>query len=149
PSGYWTFLNFPKRDYVADRGESQYRRGMYTFWQRTFPHPSLIAFDAPSREVCTADRPRAHTAQQALVLLNGTTCSEPARAHAATVLRDGGSRDEDRLAFAYRQVLGRTPRKAEVDLLLPLLNRHLEQYRGDQSAVGGLLNVGLAPLDKA
>src|SRR5581483_5956116 len=65
PAGYWAYLNFPKREYVPDKGEAQYRRGVYTFWQRTFPHPGLIAFDAPSREECTADRPRSNTPQQA------------------------------------------------------------------------------------
>ena len=54
PAGYWAHLNFPKREYQNDHGEGLYRRGMYTFWQRTFLHPSLLAFDAPSREECTA-----------------------------------------------------------------------------------------------
>ena len=48
PEGYWENLNFPPRDYTADRGEAQYRRGLYVWWQRTFLHPSLLAFDAPS-----------------------------------------------------------------------------------------------------
>lgn len=44
PDGYWDFLNFPKRQYVPDQGEDQYRRGLYTYWQRTLFHPSLQAF---------------------------------------------------------------------------------------------------------
>src|SRR5207249_140784 len=62
PAGYWTFLNFPRRTYVADRGPDQYRRGLYTYWQRTFLHPSLLAFDASTREECTVERPRSNTA---------------------------------------------------------------------------------------
>ena len=50
PAGYWDHLNFPKRTYEADEGDDQYRRGLYTHWQRSFLHPSLAAFDAPSRE---------------------------------------------------------------------------------------------------
>ena len=46
PAGYWSFLNFPVREWANDHGENQYRRGLYTFWQRTFLHPSLLAFDA-------------------------------------------------------------------------------------------------------
>ena len=46
PEGYWSWLNFPVRDWVHDNGENQYRRGMYTWWQRTFLHPSLLGFDA-------------------------------------------------------------------------------------------------------
>jgi hypothetical protein len=148
PAGYWAYLNFPKREYIADKGESQYRRGVYTFWQRTFPHPSLIAFDAPSREECTADRPRSNTPQQALVLLNDPTYVEAARVLAAKVLRDGGASDEERLTFAYRQVLGRKPRPAEVELLLPLLHRHIQQYKADAGAAEALLSVGQAAIDK-
>ena len=70
PEGYWAHLNFPRREYHNDHGESLYRRAMYTYWQRSFLHPSLLAFDAPSREECTANRPRSNTPLQALVLLN-------------------------------------------------------------------------------
>src|ERR1019366_723848 len=90
PAGYWEYLNFPTRTYAADRGDDQYRRGVYTYWQRSFPHPSLTAFDAPSREECTAERTRSNTPQQALVLLNDPTYVEAARVLAAKILRDGG-----------------------------------------------------------
>src|SRR5436309_7533433 len=50
PPDYWALLNFPKRDWQADHGEGLYRRGLYTYWCRTFLHPSLLAFDAPGRE---------------------------------------------------------------------------------------------------
>ena len=55
PVGYYSNLNFPKRVYAHDTGENQYRRGLYTHWQRTFLHPSMMAFDAPSRQECTAE----------------------------------------------------------------------------------------------
>ena len=70
PDGYWENLNFPKRTYPADAGDKQYRRGLYTWWQRSFLHPSMLAFDAPSREECCAERTRSNIPQQALVLLN-------------------------------------------------------------------------------
>ena len=70
PAGYYKHLNFPRRTYVASTGEDQYRRTLYTHWQRTFLHPSLRAFDAPSREECTVSRPRSNTSLQSLVLLN-------------------------------------------------------------------------------
>ena len=148
PAGYWEYLNFPTRTYEADRGDDQYRRGVYTFWQRSFPHPSLIAFDAPSREECTAERPRSNTPQQALVLLNDPTYVEAARVLAAKVLRDGSKTDEDRLAFAFRRVLGRKPRPAEGRLLLLLLEKHRQDYRTDKDAAEGLLAIGQTPVDK-
>ena len=66
PDGYWENLNFPPRVYDADRDENQYRRGLYTWWQRSFVHPSLLAFDAPTREECAAERNRSNIPQQAL-----------------------------------------------------------------------------------
>ena len=66
--------------------EELYRRGVYTFWQRSFLHPSLLAFDAPSREECAAERNRSNIPQQALVLLNDPTYVEAARAFAARIL---------------------------------------------------------------
>ncbi len=46
PAGYWDALNFPTRTWEASKGLEQYRRGLYTHWQRSFLHPSLQAFDA-------------------------------------------------------------------------------------------------------
>ena len=89
--GYWVFLNFPRRDYVADKGENQYRRALYTYWQRTFLHPSLLAFDASTREECVVQRPRSNTPLQALVLLNDPSYVEAARGLAARVIREGGA----------------------------------------------------------
>ncbi|MFM7151758.1 MAG: DUF1553 domain-containing protein, partial [Gemmataceae bacterium] len=112
----------------------------------TFPHPSLLAFDAPSREECTADRARSNTPQQALVLLNDPTYVEAARALASTILHENARDDAERLAGIYRRVLGRFPRPQEMEVLLPLLRRHREQYRADRSAVDALLSIGLTPL---
>src|SRR5205807_3896212 len=99
PAGYWTFLNFPKREYSPDHGEDQYRRGLYTYWQRTFPHPSLLAFDAPSREECTVDRPRSNTPLQAMVLLNDPSYVEAARVFAERIIRQGGQTTPGRIQF--------------------------------------------------
>ncbi|PYJ03461.1 MAG: hypothetical protein DME25_12300, partial [Verrucomicrobia bacterium] len=66
PAGYYANLQFPDRDYYPDRDERQYRRGVYAHWQRTFLHPMLANFDAPSREECTATRIVSNTPQQAL-----------------------------------------------------------------------------------
>src|SRR5690606_25670332 len=52
PAGYYAQLNFPEREYRPSKDEFQYRRGVYTHWQRQFLHPWLLAFDAPSREEC-------------------------------------------------------------------------------------------------
>src|SRR5262245_15666522 len=64
PAGYWALLNFPKREWQNDHGPNLYRRSLYTYWCRTFLHPSLAAFDAPTREECTVERPHSNTRLQ-------------------------------------------------------------------------------------
>src|SRR5262249_15870109 len=64
PPGYLAALNFPKREYSASIGTDLYRRGLYTTWQRTFLHPSLLNFDAPTREECGVNRGLSNTPLQ-------------------------------------------------------------------------------------
>jgi len=145
PPGYWVFLNFPKRDWVADKGEDQYRRGLYTYWQRTFLHPSLLAFDASTREECVVQRPRSNTPIQALVLLNDPTYVEAARIFAARMMREGGSDPRARLERGFRLALSRPPRPREVSVLLGLLAKHHDQYKRDPAAARALLGEGDTP----
>jgi hypothetical protein len=146
PAGYWQHLNFPKRDYVPDKGPSQYRRGMYTYWQRSFLHPSLLAFDAPSREECTVERVRSNTPQQALVLLNDPSYVEAARAFAENMIRKGGKDTDGRIQYAFRQALGRTAEPAEIKILTGLVTQHRKQYEADKKAADALLKVGNHPV---
>ncbi|MFO0820670.1 MAG: PSD1 and planctomycete cytochrome C domain-containing protein [Pirellulales bacterium] len=148
PDGYWENLNFPTRQYVADDGESQYRRGVYTWWQRTFLHPSLLAFDAPSREECCADRPRSNIPQQALVLLNDPTYVEAARALASQVLLEGPKDEEGRIRWAWRRALQRQPDAEELRTLSELLARRRAYYQQHSDAASQLLDVGFVPVDK-
>jgi hypothetical protein len=59
---------FSAQTYVQSHGEDLYRRGLYIYAKRSMPHPSLITFDAPTREVCTVQRPVTNTPLQALLL---------------------------------------------------------------------------------
>jgi hypothetical protein len=142
PAGYWSYLNFPKREWAADKGESLYRRSLYTWWQRTFLHPSLLAFDASTREECTAERARSNTPLQALTLLNDPIFVEAARVFAVRMIREGGSTEPERMTFAFRQALGRLPRAEETSQLSTLYQRHLAEYRADEGAARQLLLVG-------
>ena len=146
PDGYWENLNFPKRTYAADAGEAQYRRGLYVWWQRSFLHPSLLAFDAPTREECAAERTRSNIPQQALVLLNDPTYVEAARVLAARILAEGGTTTESRLAWVWQRVLQREPRRDEAKTVSALLQQHLAAYQLQQDAAKQLLGTGLAPL---
>jgi mono/diheme cytochrome c family protein len=148
PRGYWAFLNFPPREWDDAAGEDQYRRGIYTWWQRTFPQPSLLAFDAPSREECVGERTRSNVPQQALVLMNDPTYVEAARVFAARILREGGASFEDRLRWAYARALARAPREEEVRVLAALLQKHQAEYGANREAADRLAAVGLAPAPK-
>jgi hypothetical protein len=144
PERYWENLNFPTREWANDSGEGLYRRGLYTWWQRSFLHPSLLAFDAPSREECCAERTRSNIPQQALVLLNDPTYVEAARAFAARIVREGGGSPEERLAWAFQQALQRNPRPEEVRTLLPLLDKNRAVYLADATAAESVLKIGQA-----
>jgi hypothetical protein len=146
PARYWENLNFPPRDYVADGGPQEYRRGLYTWRQRTFPHPSLLAFDASSREACTAERTRSNIPQQALVLLNDPTYVEAARVFAARILKESKGSTDERLAWAWQQVLQRNPTKDELNTIGTLLTERLADYRTDAASAAALLKTGLAPV---
>jgi len=146
PEGYWEFLNFPKRTWTAAEGSNQYRRGLYTHWQRTFLHPSLLAFDAPSREECTAQRAVSNTPQAALALLNDPTFVECARKFAERTLNEPVSSDDaNRIAWAFRQAVSRTPNEAEQKLLEELLAAGRTQFAADRDAAEKLLSVGQSP----
>lgn len=145
PAGYWSQLNFPKREYQNDSGESQYRRGLYTHWQRTFLHPSMLAFDAPAREECTAKREKSNTPLQALVLLNDPTYVEAARVLAERVLRESNGETNQRIEWLFRITLARSPRELELRVLGELLSTNLSHYKDQQnSGASELLDVGLA-----
>jgi hypothetical protein len=146
PERYWENLNFPAREWANDSGEGLYRRGIYTWWQRSFLHPALLAFDAPSREECCAERTRSNIPQQALVLLNDPTYVEAARAFAARILGEGGASPEERLNWAFQEALQRKPRAEEVKTLLTVLDKNRTVYQADATAAEAVLKSGQAPV---
>ncbi len=146
PRGYWSFLNFPTREWQDDTGENLYRRGLYTHWQRQYLHPTLLAFDAPSREECTADRVRSNTPLQSLVLLNAPEFVEAARVFAEDVVKNGKT-DDDRLDYAFRKALSRSAKPAEKDALKELLAKHLADYRKAPATAKELLAIGVRSAD--
>ena len=143
PAGYWKHLNFPTREYEADMNENQYRRGLYSYWCRTFLHPSMLAFDAPSREEACVQRTRSNTPLQALVLLNDPTYVEAARKFAQNIVEQGGDLTQPRIEFAYQHALGRKPMEFEAKVMAGLLEKHLAEYRADPNAAKEILTVGL------
>jgi hypothetical protein len=142
PAGYYANLQFPDRDYYADKDERQYRRGIYMHWQRTFLHPMLANFDAPSREECTANRTVSNTPQQALTLLNDPTFVEAARVFAARLLMAPCGGDEATLDMAFEDALARPARSKEKTSLLKFLAVQRENASDDTSVASKLVHVG-------
>ncbi len=146
PAGYYANIQFPDRDYHADRDERQYRRGVYAHWQRTFLQPMLANFDAPSREECTANRTISNTPQQALTLLNDPSFVEAARVFAERMLTSGQKSDDDRLDFAFQRALARPVKPKERESLKQFLATQREYYASNFDESKKLLGGGLAPL---
>ena len=109
-----------------------------------FLHPSLLAFDAPSREECTAERTRSNIPQQALALLNDPSFVEAARAMAARVLKEAAGDDAARLGWLWREALQRQPTEAERSTLLALLAKHRAEFKADGAAASAFGKVGVA-----
>ncbi|WP_395730991.1 PSD1 and planctomycete cytochrome C domain-containing protein [Prosthecobacter sp.] len=146
PAKYWENLNFPTREWQNDSGEGLYRRGLYTWWQRSFTHPSMLAFDAPSREECVAERNRSNIPQQALVLLNDPTYVEAARVFAARMLTECSGDASQRITWAVQQALQRKPSAEELKTLSALFTQQLADYQKEPAAAAALLKTGAAPV---
>lgn len=145
PPGYYVALQFPDRDYFASDADAQWRRGVYSHWQRTFLHPMLANFDAPSRDECAAARNVSNTPQQALTLLNDPSFVEAARAFAGRILSAGARDEAARLDLAFQLALSRPPQLAERDSLTAFLAAQRAVYRADLASAKKLLRIGLAP----
>jgi Protein of unknown function (DUF1553)/Protein of unknown function (DUF1549)/Concanavalin A-like lectin/glucanases superfamily/Planctomycete cytochrome C len=140
PPGLWEELSGVA--YNPDRGESLYRRSLYTFWKRTVTPPAMATFDASAREACTVNRARTNTPLQALTLLNDVPFVEASRVLAERLLREATTPDE-RLTLAFLRVTGRRPREVELQVLRAGLERHLAHYRKNPEAAKKLLAVGM------
>lgn len=143
-------------DWQNSSGEDRYRRALYTQWRRTTPYPSMITFDAPSRNVCTVARPRTNTPLQALVTLNDPVYVEAAQALARRIVKEGGTTTPDRINYGFRLSLTRPPRKTELDRLGSLYEQVRAEYsrnvkQAEQMATDplGPLPAGMEPAELA
>jgi hypothetical protein len=146
PDGYLAALNFPKRDWSASRGDDLYRRAVYTHWQRTFLHPMLGNFDAPSREESNVNRINSNTPLQALDLLNDPIFVEAARAFGERILKEGGARLHGQIEWAFREATGRRPDNDELKILVDLHEESLTHFKDDPGDARKLLAIGDSPV---
>jgi hypothetical protein len=146
PDGYLATLNFPKREYSASHGEDLYRRGVYTLWQRTFLHPSLLNFDAPSREECTVNRVSSNTPLQALDLLNDPIYVEAARVFAENAVAKGGGNFDRQLNWIFGEALDRAPTAPERQILDKLYRDNLQRFTASPEDARKFVSVGDSPV---
>lgn len=138
PEGVWD-QPYSGVKWVESSGENRYRRGVYTFIRRTSAYPSLLTFDAPSREFCTVRRVRTNTPLQALTTLNDPVFFDAARALALRIRKEAGQTPDARAAYAFRLCLSRHPTQAELERVLAFYRQELEHYKNDPKAATDIL----------
>ena len=129
-------------DWKADKGEKQYRRGVYVYRKRRVPYASMKTFDRGSGDTCVVARAETITPLQALVLLNNPVFVEASRKLAERILTEGGDDDAARLDFAFRLCTSRAPRAEELTVLTELVTTLRKTYADDPKAAKKLLGVG-------
>jgi hypothetical protein len=141
PAGLWEQSGTGKT-YRQDTGLELYRRSLYTFWRRTAPPPSMIAFDGVSREVCVARREATLTPLQSLVLLNDPQFVEASRALAERVLRRYPRSAHDRNRDAFRALIGRLPDETEAGILAQMFEEQQQWFARHPADAAKYVNVG-------
>jgi hypothetical protein len=146
PEGLWQAAFNGQRTWATSDGADKHRRGLYTFWRRSVPYPSMSAFDAPSREICAIKRVRTNTPLQALVTLNDPVYVEAAQALARRIVREGGATADARAGRALEICLGRSARPEQVAQVVELFNSERARYASDEVAAKALATEPLGPL---
>lgn len=160
PPGIWKSISNAK--YTQDHGEMLYRRSMYTYWRRTVPPPTMMAFNAAARETCIVRSDETTTPLQALTLMNNVAFIESARFLAERILDplpnewtsqfDGHPKPIDmnqmsekirsRIRWAFRSVTSRQPTDAETHLLMDDLIAYLADFAANPESAKQLLDIG-------
>ncbi|MCH2081553.1 MAG: PSD1 and planctomycete cytochrome C domain-containing protein [Saprospiraceae bacterium] len=127
--------------YIEDDGDKLYRRSLYTFWKRTVPPPSMMTFDAASRDFCTVKRQNTSTPLQALVLMNDPQILEACRVMTYQAIEKNENLD-DRIAYMFRKVTSRRPNAEELDILVNYYKEELQQFESQPENAEQYLAVG-------
>ncbi|MEM1135038.1 MAG: DUF1553 domain-containing protein [Bacteroidota bacterium] len=151
PKGLWIekgSFSHELLNYEPDEGDSLYRRSLYTFVRRTSPHPAMVAFDAPNRDVCTMKRESTNTPLQALVLLNDPQFVESSRVMAERIQKQGGDNLSEKITYGFRLATGRKPKEKEIDILENMYQQVFKRFNNSPIQADSLLSVGSYPVNK-
>lgn len=149
PEGVWdeTSKYGDLRGYKADTGEGLYRRSFYTIWKRTAAPPTMLLFDAPTREICTVKRSRTNTPLQALSLLNEVTFVEAARSLAQQMMQHGGATPEQRIAYGYQRATSRSIDPAALKQLVAGVQKRITEFQAKPAEATALIAQGATKAD--
>ncbi|MBM3840824.1 MAG: DUF1553 domain-containing protein [Verrucomicrobia bacterium] len=148
PPGLWEQVAFEGTrtwEQNLSKGTNNYRRGLYVYWRRSIPYASFVTFDAPSRETCTVRRPRTNTPLQALAVMNDPVYVEAARSFGLRIMQQGGASVADRVRYAFRVCLGRSPTAAELDRITKAFDAELDHFLKHRADANQLVHVGATP----
>ena len=132
-------------DWQPSAGEDRLRRGIYTEWRRTSPYPSMMTFDATSREICTIRRNHSNTPLQALVTLNDPVYVETAQALARRIAATGTAPAE-KIRAAYRFVLQRPPAESEIARVTRLFTESRDYFAKDAKKATDMATLPIGPV---
>ncbi len=154
PEGMWKEIAMASsntRNFEQSLGEDLWRRSLYTYWKRAAPPPSLLTFDAPTRESCEIQRVSTNTPLQALVLWNDEQFVEAARVLAARCLGEAGGSDEQALLLLFRRCTSEVPEDGEVALLEDALRDLRAHYQAAPEEAAAIVAIGqsMTPMLKA
>ena len=141
PEGVSQFTQV-KRPWKPSEDSGRYRRGMYTHFWRSAPHPALVTFDAPDAGTTCTRRNRSNTPLQALTLLNDAGFAEYAYGLAVRILRDGRTTAGAQVRRGFRLCLGREPNAAEAQRLTTFLEKQRAHYTANPAEAALLLGSG-------
>ena len=140
PVGLWREVE-KRGTFKQDHGEKLYRRSLYSRIRRTVAHPSMLLFDAPSREVCTVRRSSTNTPLQALALMNEVTYVEASKKFAEKIM-NYSTDSRGRIEWAFRSATSRAPEKDELEILVNGYERRLAMFNANPDSAKKLLGQG-------
>jgi mono/diheme cytochrome c family protein len=139
PSGISELTYAGSAKWVESKGADRFRRGMYTWFQRTSPYPMLMTFDAPDSNSCCVRRERSDTPLQALTLLNDAVFVECAHALGRRIMQETGcAGTPERIQYAFRLCLARDPSGEELSILTRSYETLLKQFEANPEAAAKL-----------
>ena len=138
PDGIYAFTQ-DQKPWDTDTDEDRYRRGMYTYFWRSSPYPSLMAFDAPEANVTCTRRVRSNTPLQSLTLANDIQFVECARALAGEVFATDCKDDDQRAELLFRRCFSRAPNELERSRLVELVAAQRQAFSQDPDAATALI----------